>query len=73
MNNKILIFRTSVTNTKELMLLSSVLNSCAKIKSWNIDLDDWEKVLRVECSKNLIPKEVIEMIQNVGICISELE
>lgn len=73
MNGKILVYRTSVTNAKELMLLSIVLNSCAKIKSWNIDLEDWEKVLRVECSKNLRPEEVIEMIQNIGICISELE
>ena len=73
MNNVILIFRTSVSNTEDMEHLSSVLNKCPQIKTWSIDLEDWEKVLRIECSKKLESKDISMMLKDVDIYISELE
>lgn len=73
MNNVILIFRTSVSSTEDMEHLSSVLNKCPQIKTWSIDLEDWEKVLRIECSENLKATDISVMLKDVDICISELE
>lgn len=44
-----LVFRTSVQDRYGLSRLSRALDNWQNVKSWSIDLDDWEKVLRIEC------------------------
>lgn len=41
--------------------------------TWNIDLEDWEKVLRIECRENLKATDISIMLKDIDICISELE
>ena len=53
MENKILIFRTSITK-------------------WNVDFEDWEKILRIECS-GITALEISEVLRNNHIFTSELE
>ncbi|MEH6682198.1 MAG: hypothetical protein V7724_16765 [Sediminicola sp.] len=44
----ILVFRTSVTRKKEINRLRPILNTLLPYEQWNFDLEDCDKILRVE-------------------------
>ena len=48
MENQILIFRTSVTKRRDIKLIGSLLARFPQISKWNVDFEDWEKILRIE-------------------------
>lgn len=51
MENQILIFRTSITKRRDIKLIGSLLAKFPQITRWNVDFEDWEKVLRIECQQ----------------------
>ena len=67
MENQILIFRTSITKRRD-----SLLAKFPQITRWNVDFEDWEKVLRIECS-NITALEISETLRNSHIFATELE
>lgn len=71
MKHNILIFRTSARKKKDLDRVSCALATFENIKCWNIDLEDWEKVLRIECA-TVDPQEISSALRTVGIFASEL-
>lgn len=73
MRNSILVFRTSASTINDVERIGTILNECSQILTWSIDLDDWEKILRIECSENLKATDISVMLKDVDICISELE
>lgn len=73
MRSSILVFRTSVSTIKDVERVGTILNKCSQILTWNIDLEDWEKVLRIECGENLKTTDISMMLKNINIYISELE
>ena len=66
MENQILIFRTSITKRRDIKLVGSLLAKFPQITRWNVDFEDWEKVLRIECS-------ISETLRNSHIFATELE
>ena len=72
MENQILIFRTSVTKRRDSKLIGSLLARFPQISKWNVDFEDWEKILRIECS-NITALEISETLRNNHIFASELE
>ena len=72
MENQILIFRTSVTKRRDIKLIGSLLARFPQISKWNVDFEDWEKILRIECS-NITALEISETLRNNHIFASELE
>ena len=44
----ILVFKTNVSSKKKVSKVKPLLTSVAAIKRWNFDLDDCDKVLRIE-------------------------
>ena len=48
-NNKrdILIFRTSITTELEIERIKILFTQYSQIHKWNVDFEDWEKVLRL--------------------------
>ena len=48
--NKILIFRTSITKRCDIKRIGKLLAEFPQIDKWNVDFEDWEKILRIECS-----------------------
>ena len=48
-NNKrdILIFRTSITTKLEIERIKILFAQYTQIHKWNVDFEDWEKVLRI--------------------------
>ena len=49
MEEQILIFRTSVRNARDIKHIAALFTLCPQIYKWNVDMEDWEKVLRIEC------------------------
>ena len=49
--NKILIFRTSITQRRDIKRIGELLAEFPQIDKWNVDFEDWEKILRRRCVK----------------------
>ena len=57
MEEQILIFRTSVKNVRDIKHIAALFTLCPQIYKWNVDMEDWEKVLRIEC-QGITPTEI---------------
>ena len=71
-NDEILIFRTSITTEQNLKRIEILFTQYPQIHKWNIDFEDWEKVLRIE-SQGITVTNVIDALRTIGIIASELE
>lgn len=67
----VLVFRTSIRYKKDLKIVGPILSKCTFINHWNIDLDDCDKILRVE-SQITDPQTIILTIKNAGYNCEEL-
>lgn len=72
MSDEILIFRTSVRTEKDIERIGVLFVHKSCIHKWNVDFEDWEKVLRIE-SHGITETDVINILQTINIYISELE
>lgn len=69
--SKILIFSTSITKKSEIRKVNVLFSEISNGWEWSIDLEDWEKVLRiVNCS--LPACDIIEHLESIGINSKEL-
>jgi hypothetical protein len=71
-SSSMLIFRTSINGKKDVKRAVSVLSSYSQINRWSVDLEDWEKVLRIECT-GISTNEISKALAEIGIYIKELE
>jgi tRNA(Ser,Leu) C12 N-acetylase TAN1 len=67
----IFVFKTSLQSQTEVQLLSLVFDNLGGITCWNVDLDDWEKILRIE-SAGISPIEIISILKNYSITCKQL-
>ena len=72
MENKILIFRTSITKKGDVKRIGKLLAQYPQINKWNVDFEDWEKILRIECS-GVTALEISETLRNNHIFATELK
>lgn len=72
MENSILIFRTSITRKQDIKRVGTILNKYSQIKRWNVDFEDWEKILRIECN-GINSEEITQALREVNIWAIELE
>lgn len=73
MSNRILVFRTSVSSRKHIKQLQPLFEKIFDNgEQWNFDLEDWEKILRVE-GRNTSSRKVINTLQSAGFFCEELE
>ena len=72
MNSEIIIsvYKTSISS-EDINHLKIVLNNFTKISNWNIDLEDWENILRVE-SQFSVENKIISLLNNLNIVCIEL-
>ena len=66
MIHQILIFTTSVSNKKQIKHIKALLQNSFKIFYISVDFDDWEKILRVECS-DVSESEIISKLRTINI------
>ena len=58
---EILIFQTDILSEEKVAVLEPVFNNHTDILSWSVDLEDIDKVLRIEANASLTEKAVIEL------------
>ena len=64
------VYKTS-TSPENVNRLQEVLDNFTKIIKWNIDLEDWENILRIE-SQFSIEKKIVIMLNSINIVCIEL-
>jgi len=73
MKTKLLILKTNIQSKKKLKLLTPAFNGHQSIQRWTIDLEDIDKVLRVEATENTEEKEIIQLVEKHGFYAEDLE
>lgn len=68
----IYVFRTSVKTKKDIGKLTPFLNKLCKQAKWNFDLDDCDKILRIDGQTGIAPS-VIKLLQDTGFDCEELQ
>ncbi len=52
----IFVFKTSVNSQKHIRQLRPFLNDLLQQSKWNFDLEDCDKILRIDCEENIVLK-----------------
>jgi hypothetical protein len=71
MVSEILIFKTNIHTENDVGKIAHFLNSDLHVKKWNVDRDDVDRVLRIECDDHN-PDYIIHVITNAGFRCEEL-
>ena len=69
---EILVFKTNVTSKKKVSRVAPLLTSFPAISGWNFDLQDCDKVLRIEAA-GLNPGSVELLLLEAGFNCKELD
>ena len=69
---EVLVFKTNLRFKKQINAVTPHINNLHGITRWNVDLDDIDRVLRIE-SDNLSPRKVEVTLQQAGYFCEELQ
>lgn len=69
---EIFVFKTNLTNTRQIKNVGPALNLHPYIKGWNVDLHDCDKILRV-VAENIPATEVESIVSTAGYLCEELK
>ncbi len=69
---ELLIFQTDIKSKKKVRSLKPVFNNHSEIIKWSVDLEDIDNVLRIEATKNVSEKDIIDLIQVKGFYIKTM-
>lgn len=70
---QVLVFKTSVDNSEDMMTVEPLLNKLLdKTERWNFDLEDCDRILRVE-AEFIEADSIIEKLADAGVMCVELE
>ncbi|GAC1451850.1 MAG: hypothetical protein NVSMB7_14490 [Chitinophagaceae bacterium] len=72
MEKEILVFKTDVRSRKRVNALAPHLQNMKGIIKWNVDLQDADKVLRVECA-SISSGTIEKILQQAGHYCEELQ
>ncbi len=67
----VLVFKTELHSAELVSKASPVIHSIRGIRKWNVDLQDCDRVLRIECF-DLTAREVENALQGAGYFCEEL-
>lgn len=66
-----LVFRTNLQSPEDVEEISDVLNAIDGLMDWSVDLEDWEKVLRIE-GVDLDTSAIRKLLFEMNVMISEM-
>lgn len=72
MKSIISIFKTSVTSKRKALSLRPYLNGLKNVRHWNFDLEDRDKILRID-SESPVSVSIIGILNRRGFDCVELE
>ena len=67
----VLVFKTNIATHAQVEKVSSILSSGKNISHWNVDMEDIDNVLRIECA-HLSPATVIKLLRKAALECEEL-
>ena len=67
---KIYIYKTNITSQQKVVQLSTILQQVPGISRWTIDMEDIDKVLRVEANDSVYEDQLMWQITAAG-CFCE--
>ncbi|WP_406684073.1 hypothetical protein N1F78_15490 [Seonamhaeicola sp. MEBiC1930] len=70
---RIHILKTNIKSKPAVNTLKLLFNAHPDIVRWSIDLEDIDKVLRVETNNNIEQEDIIEQVSSRGFYCEELE
>ncbi|MCB0481572.1 MAG: hypothetical protein KDC83_09075 [Flavobacteriales bacterium] len=70
--NRVLILKTNIESKQRAKTLAIVFDKHESISSWSIDLDDVDKVLRIEASPTLSESDVQQLMASKGYFCEDL-
>lgn len=70
---KLLIFKTNITDEIRVRRVNSLFVYNTKVMDWNIDLEDIDKVLRIEADDQVQEADVIDIVSSCGLRCEALE
>lgn len=65
------VYKTNVNTKSQLKKAKPVLNSLILVSKWNFDLEDCDKILRIESNESCSDKVITELLK-IGINCEEL-
>ncbi len=68
----IYVFKTSVAKKKHVRQLSTFLNTLLQQSKWNFDLEDCDKILRIDSEENMV-LQIIDLLHIHKFNCEELE
>ncbi|UPT65918.1 MAG: hypothetical protein M0D57_15590 [Sphingobacteriales bacterium JAD_PAG50586_3] len=66
---EVLVFKTSVDTEQHIEQLAPVLNSLIQPPSWNFDLEDVDRILRVESDQDIANNLVLALTEKGFLCV----
>jgi len=69
---EVLVFKTNVTSRRKVGMVAPLLTSFPTIRRWNFDLQDCDKVLRIEAT-DLKPSLVEQLLLKAGFNCQKLD
>lgn len=67
------IFKTNIKTASDVNVIKNLLDLNPKVSRFSIDLEDVDKVLRIESSKKLSEKDLIEEVKSKGFMCGKLD
>jgi len=71
-NRNVIVLKTDIQSEQMLRLVSPLFDSHSQILKWSVDLEDCDKVLRVEGIKNVTSAELAKSLLVHGFVAEEL-
>lgn len=72
-NPNILVLRTNVQDELKKRVIEPLLNQHPDINEWSIDMEDLDKVLRIETSSKIQEEDIVQLLNQVGLLGEDLD
>ncbi|MEQ9168040.1 MAG: hypothetical protein RLO12_17395 [Fulvivirga sp.] len=70
---EILVFKTSINSYSDIQNIAKSLNNHPQIQEWSVDLDDYERVLRIKAMDRSSKLGIAECIRAFGFDCEDLD
>lgn len=64
---KLLIFKTNIVNESRIKKVNALLAYNPGLMNWSIDMEDRDKVLRIEAEDQVMESDVMEIVNSWGV------
>ncbi|AUP81394.1 hypothetical protein [Flavivirga eckloniae] len=69
----ILIFKTNINTQKKLATVEKSFIKIPGINRWTVDMEDIDKVLRIEAHSEVIEANIIDLLQEINVYCQNLK